>query len=156
KEDHDRKEFGVNPESQTTFRREDRMAKSQMIRLPLVILVLAFIASAAQAQLGSVVANWNAPSTWSPSADSGGLHHARTLADVTSPIAFIGVTPCRIVDTRGPAGPFGAPALAGGAPRNFALPIGPCTGIPASAKAYSLNITVTNTLGAGFILIYPQ
>ncbi len=32
---------------------------------------------------------------------------------------------------------------------------GPCTGIPAGASAYSLNITVTNTLGAGFISLYP-
>jgi hypothetical protein len=40
--------------------------------------------------------------------------------------------------------------------RNFALLGGPCTGIPGGVNAYSLNITVTNTLGAGFIKMYPQ
>jgi hypothetical protein len=65
------------------------------------------------------------------------------------------VTPCRIVDTRGPAGTFGGPSLPAGTPRNFSLPTGPCAGIPASVSAYSLNITVTNTLGPGFILLYP-
>jgi hypothetical protein len=41
-------------------------------------------------------------------------------------------------------------------PRNFPLPTGPCAGIPTSVSVYSLNITVTNTLGPGFISIYPQ
>jgi hypothetical protein len=125
-----------------------------------VILVLASIASAAQAQIGAVVSNWAVPSSGfrsgSSSSSSSGLHHSRTLADVTYPLPFIGVTPCRIVDTRGPAGPFGAPSLAASTPRNFALPGGPCAGIPSNVSAYSLNITVTNTLGPGFISIYPQ
>jgi hypothetical protein len=127
------------------------------MRLSLVILVLAFIAGAAQAQIGAVVPNWAVPSSGfssgSSSSSSSGL---RTLADVTSPGTFVGVTPCRIVDTRGPAGPFGAPSLAQGSPRNFALTSGPCTGIAVGVASYSLNITVTNTLGPGFILIYPQ
>jgi len=74
---------------------------------------------------------------------------------VTNPLPFIGVTPCRIVDTRGPVGTFGGPSLPAGTPRNFPLPTGPCAGIPASVSAYSLNITVTNTQGPGFILLYP-
>src|SRR5262249_30023146 len=78
------------------------------------------------------------------------------LADVTNPIPFIGVTPCRIVDTRGPTGTFGAPPLTAGVPRSFPLPTGPCAGLPALPQAYSLNITATNTQGPGFILIYPQ
>lgn len=44
-------------------------------------------------------------------------------------------------------------------PRNFDLNSDPqCPGIPAGpgVDVYSLNITVTNTLGPGFILIYPQ
>jgi hypothetical protein len=66
------------------------------------------------------------------------------------------MTPCRIVDTRGPAGTFGGPSLPASVSRDFPLPAGPCAGIPASVSAYSLNITVTNTQGPGFILIYPQ
>jgi len=74
----------------------------------------------------------------------------------TSALAFTGITPCRIADTRGNGfmGAYGPPALAAGSPRNFPL-TGQC-GIPGGAEAVSLNVTVTNTLGPGFILIYPQ
>jgi hypothetical protein len=127
------------------------------MRLSLVILVLAFIAGAAQAQIGAVVPNWAVPSSgFSSGSSSSSGSGLRTLADVTSPGTFVGVTPCRIVDTRGPAGPFGAPSLAQGSPRNFALRSGPCTGIAVGVASYSLNITVTNTLGPGFLLIFPQ
>ena len=106
-----------------------------------------------QARLQEPIPNWVAPATWSPVRSEEGL---TTMAAVTSPFPFIGLTPCRIADTRQasfPAG-YGPPALTGGAPRNFIL-TGQC-GIPASAAAVSLNVTVTNTQGPGFILIYPQ
>jgi hypothetical protein len=67
--------------------------------------------------------------------------------------------PCRIVDTRGPTGPYGAPSLVGSGSRNFTLASvsgNPCAGIPTNVVGFSLNITVTNTQGAGFIQIYPQ
>jgi hypothetical protein len=79
-----------------------------------------------------------------------------TQGDVTNPLPFIGVTPCRIVDTRGAVGPFGGPALVGGVGRNFDLPSGPCAGIPAGAAAYSLNFTVVNAAGNGFIEAWPE
>ena len=125
------------------------MTRTRAPKFTLVIVTLAFAASAAQAQLGSTVPNWAVPSSSSGSSGRG----IRTLADVTNPLPFIGVTPCRIVDTRGPAGTFGGPSLPASAPRNFPLSTGPCAGIPASVSAYSLNITVTNTLGPGFISI---
>ncbi len=56
-------------------------------------------------------------------------------------LSFYAVTPCRIADTRTAAGPFGGPALAGGATRSFNIPASACS-IPATAQAYSLNITV--------------
>src|SRR6266566_7405288 len=127
------------------------MTRTRAMRLSLAIVSLAFAASAAQAQLGATVSNWPVPSSGSGSYTRG----IRALADVTNPLPFIGVTPCRIVDTRGPAGSFGGPSLPAGTPRNFPLPTGPCAGIPASVSAYSLNITVTNTQGPGFILLYP-
>ena len=100
---------------------------------------------------GEAIPNWSAPATWSPAKPRGGL---TTMGDVTNPLPFIGLAPCRIADTRNPAGPYGAPALTGGVPRNFTL-TGVC-GIPSSAAAASLNVTVTNTQGPGFILIYPK
>jgi hypothetical protein len=73
----------------------------------------------------------------------------------SSSLAFVAVSPCRLVDTRGNGfvGAFGPPAVAAGAPRTFAL-AGSC-GIPADAAALSLNFTVTNTQGPGFLLAYP-
>jgi hypothetical protein len=104
------------------------------------------------------LSNWTVP-PYHGAAATGGLS---TMTDVTPGIAFVGVAPCRLVDTRTttlpnfPAG-YGPPALTQGQPRNFDLNSDPlCTGIPAGVEAYSLNVTVTNTLGPGFILIYPQ
>ena len=99
---------------------------------------------------GQAIPNWSAPATWSPARRHGGL---TTMGDVTNPLPFIGADPCRIADTRNPPGPYGAPSMPGGSPRNFTL-TGVC-GIPASALAVSLNVTVTNTQGPGFILIWP-
>jgi hypothetical protein len=105
----------------------------------------------AQEPVQEAIPNWPAPETWSPHSVSRGVS---TMGAVTSPLPFIGLAPCRIADTRNPAGPYGAPALAAGVPRNFTL-TGQC-GIPTAAAAASLNVTVTNTQGPGFILIYPQ
>jgi hypothetical protein len=76
-------------------------------------------------------------------------------ADISNPGFFIAVTPCRVVDTRNANGPFGGPKLVGGASRSFAIPSGPCAGIPAVA-AYSLNLTVTQPeANNGFLKAYP-
>jgi sulfatase-modifying factor enzyme 1 len=68
---------------------------------------------------------------------------------------FVGLTPCRAVDTRGNgfAGAFGPPSLPAGVPRDFPL-AGQC-GVPAEAQGVSLNVTATNTLGPGFFLLSP-
>jgi hypothetical protein len=99
--------------------------------------------------------NWTVPPYRLAAASSG----IGTMADVTPGIGFTGVDPCRLVDTRQagfPAG-YGPPSLTGGLPRNFDLNSNPnCPGIPSRAEAYSLNVTVTNTQGPGFILMYPQ
>ena len=58
------------------------------------------------------------------------------------PIEWVSLTPCRLVDTRRPNGPFGGPPLAPGIPRSFAIPNDPNCSIPATALAYSLNVTV--------------
>jgi hypothetical protein len=70
-------------------------------------------------------------------------------------LTLVGIPPCRVVDTRGNgfAGPFGPPALGAGAPRDLPL-AGQCS-IPAEAQAVSLNVTATDTLGPGFLLLAP-
>jgi hypothetical protein len=62
------------------------------------------------------------------------------------------LAPCRLVDTRNPAGPAGGPALQAGQTRTFAL-AGSC-GVPATAKALSVNVTVTQPAAAGHLSLY--
>ena len=63
------------------------------------------------------------------------------------------LTPCRLIDTRLPAGLFGGPALAAGANRVFTV-VGQC-GIPAGAKAISSNVTITQPTAPGHVILFP-
>jgi hypothetical protein len=69
---------------------------------------------------------------------------------------FIPVTPCRVVDTRGygKTGSFGPPSLAAGVERSFPIASGSC-GIPATASAYALNITVVPPGNLGYLTAWP-
>jgi hypothetical protein len=69
-------------------------------------------------------------------------------------LAFYPVPPCRVADTRNPTGTFGAPSLARGVPRTFPVPSSSC-GIPASAQAYALNMTVVPTAPVGYLTTWP-
>lgn len=68
--------------------------------------------------------------------------------------SFYTLTPCRMVDTRNPAGEFGGPALQPGAQRAFTL-AGPKCGIPSTARAVSMNVTVTGGTAPGNIRLFP-
>ncbi len=70
------------------------------------------------------------------------------------PLQFFPVKPCRVVDTRMAPGPLGGPALGGGQTRSFPVPQSGC-GIPATAGAYSLNVTVVPTGSLGYISVWP-
>lgn len=75
----------------------------------------------------------------------------------TPPIAFVAVPPCRLADTRpngGFSGVFGPPSLVPATSRVF--PVAGHCGIPSTAQAASLNMTVTLTTGAGFLAIWPD
>src|SRR3982751_4513255 len=74
--------------------------------------------------------------------------------DRQQPLGFVPVTPCRLVDTRGAPGPFGGPALAGGSIRNFTPSGGGC-GVPRSAMAYSLNVTVVPHEPLEYVTVWP-
>lgn len=67
--------------------------------------------------------------------------------------AFFTVTPCRAVDTRLGTGTNGGPALGGGEIRTFA--VGGVCGVPNSARAVALNLTVVSPSAAGSVLVYP-
>ena len=80
---------------------------------------------------------------------------ANTATGTTStPLSFVPLTPCRVVDTRNTAGSFGGPALAAAAVREFDLPNSACN-IPATAVAYALNVTVVPSGSLGYLSIWP-
>ena len=68
--------------------------------------------------------------------------------------SFYGIAPCRLLDTRNPAGEFGGPALAASVPRSYRLPLANC-GLPPAATAFSLNATVVPTFSLGFLTLWP-
>jgi 6-phosphogluconolactonase (cycloisomerase 2 family) len=72
---------------------------------------------------------------------------------VNNAAQYYTVTPCRVADTRNPAGPYGGPALSAGANRTFA--IGGQCGIPSNAGAVAFNFTVTQPIGFGDVRIFP-
>ncbi|MFN2387200.1 MAG: hypothetical protein ABR576_13110 [Thermoanaerobaculia bacterium] len=69
------------------------------------------------------------------------------------PLRFHTLAPCRVLDTRNPAGPRGGPALAGSSARLFGM-AGVC-GVPASARSVSANVTVTGPAASGNLRFYP-
>jgi hypothetical protein len=74
-------------------------------------------------------------------------------------LQFFPVTPCRIADTRswaGFTGAFGAPSMAANSSRSFPIPSSTYCSIPATAVAYSLNVTaVPKTNYLGWITVWP-
>jgi parallel beta-helix repeat protein len=68
------------------------------------------------------------------------------------PRSFFSLTPCRLADTRDAAGPRGGPALAAGTVRAFTA-AGVC-GIPATARAVSLNLAVTAPTASGDLRLF--
>ena len=66
---------------------------------------------------------------------------------------FYTVTPCRIFDTREATGAWGGPRLAAGSERTFS--VGGRCGIPATARAVSVNVTVTEPTDSGFLVLFP-
>jgi hypothetical protein len=69
-------------------------------------------------------------------------------------IPLFTVAPCRVLDTRRAPGAYGAPALAAQADRSFIL-TGQC-GIPTSARAVAVNLTVTGPTAAGDLRFYSE
>jgi hypothetical protein len=71
------------------------------------------------------------------------------------PYSFFPLTPCRLVDTRNAVGPQGGPALAANAIRSFAIINVNSCGVPSTAKAAALNVTVVSPTDVGDLRIWP-
>jgi|GEM_PF-2385854 len=66
---------------------------------------------------------------------------------------FYLLTPCRLIDTRNPNGPYGGPSLNGGTTRNV-LVAGAC-GIPTGATSISVNVTAVSASSGGWLTLFP-
>ena len=110
---------------------------------------------------------WAAPLYWQPGPSESRIHSPQLDAastsvnpEATSPVGslvFVGMTPCRVVDTRsdsGFTGAFGPPSLLN-AIRTFPIRSSTTCSIPAVAQAYSFNVTVVPPGFLGYITIYP-
>jgi hypothetical protein len=81
---------------------------------------------------------------------------------VQPPLSFYTVNPCRITDSRlSGNGSYGGPPLMGGEVRTVTVtgswtgpPSSGC-GIPTTAKAISLNVTITGPTAGGFVTLFP-
>ena len=90
----------------------------------------------------------------------GGSSNAATFtinpgASAPSGSLFIPVSPCRLVDTRDAAGPFGAPFVPADGTRSFPIPSSSSCSIPGTALAYSLNLTVVPHGTLGYATLWP-
>jgi hypothetical protein len=96
--------------------------------------------------------NWKVPSVETMLRTYGDSPSTRFV----NPGDFQSTVPCRLVDTRSPNGTFGGPKFAAGETRTYSISSGGLCGFsfPANIAAASLNITVTETAGTGFVTGY--
>jgi pectate lyase len=81
------------------------------------------------------------------------IAHGQAIGTIHDRGSYFTLTPCRVLDTRDPNGPFGGPALAAGESRTFTV-AGQC-GIAPSATAVAVNVTVTQPTVTGHLRLYP-
>src|SRR6516225_6881861 len=100
--------------------------------------------------------HWPAPLNWQPNLAE--LHPLAATPTQPSPLTFIAMTPCRVVDTRagsGFTGAFGPVSLVGGMSRTFPLQSSTTCSIPATAQAYSLNFAAVPPGPLLYISVWP-
>ena len=81
------------------------------------------------------------------------------IAQAQTPLYYVPIGPCRLVDTRNasePAG-FGPPSLIASQTRTFTPPTNNNCHIPADASAYALNLTVVPSTGSlDYVTVWPD
>jgi len=78
----------------------------------------------------------------------------RVAEEVASGSGLFTITPCRVIDTRNPDGPYGGPNIPAGGSRSFTFQ-GQC-GIASAARAVALNVTVAGPSTTGFLALFPS
>ena len=140
------------------------------IRVIAVIAALLFAGSALAQSEDFPLTNWGAPPYWTPPAASRGAETggemqvnaegmtANAQALPSSPLPFVAITPCRIVDTRvAVSDGFHEPNFADNETRVYDFPTSAdCPGLPASAGAWSLNVQFRPISQPSFITLFPD
>ena len=91
---------------------------------------------------------------WTPQNDAGGVRFEFAILMAADPsFALFTLDPCRLIDTRNPGGELGGPALSAQSDRAFAV-TGTC-GIPSTAKALAVNLTILGATSAGHLRLHP-
>jgi uncharacterized repeat protein (TIGR03803 family) len=75
----------------------------------------------------------------------------------TQGLQFVAIPPCRVADTRNTVGPLGGPAIGAMQTRNFPILQSTCglPGIPSTAAAYALNVTVVPGGQLNYLTVWP-
>ena len=136
----------------------------------LVAVIGSSLTTVVQAQVSNPIAvkTFPAPAFWDGSATGVRSNEgqrqdesritAATGTALTGVMSFIGIVPCRLVDTRGAtgeAGAFGPPILTAGQSRTIPVLSNTRCNLPSTAQAYSLNFTVVPTGFLGYISAWP-
>lgn len=152
------------------FSKNPGRAVSLLALLPLML-------TAQRAQENIPLKNWSTPSYWHashaekeafPKLDSQLPQTTNTVSPDS--LTFVAITPCRLADTRGGGfngiNPFDGPAIASGVRVTFPVQSSseatantmpaPCGVVPATAEAYSFNITVVPQSGtSNYVTLWP-
>jgi hypothetical protein len=139
-------------------------------RVCCVAMVALVLASGALAQDEDLpLRNWGAPPYWTPpaaaqadrsedqmQANAEGMT-AQTQALPSSPLPFVAIAPCRIVDTRvAVADGFHEPNFSDNETRVYDFPTSAdCPGLPATAGAWSVNVQYRPISVASYITLFP-
>ena len=95
----------------------------------------------------------DAPANKTYIANSGDSYVSVIAGPSAAPVQFVSLPPCRVLDTRPPNG---SGPIQGGKSESFVVPGGNgCAGIPMTAAAFSLNVTVVPTKPLGYLTIWP-
>ncbi|MBL8229784.1 MAG: hypothetical protein JNL98_14945 [Bryobacterales bacterium] len=84
-----------------------------------------------------------------------------TSGQQSTGLRFVALNPCRVMETRpeynfeGRTGAFGPPFMTAGSTRTLTMPQSNVCNIPASAKAYVLNVTLVPRGAVDFVTIFP-
>jgi hypothetical protein len=95
--------------------------------------------------------------SWSASAQTPTTTTTTTPTTVVAPSDFVGITPVRVLDTRGAGQTVGVPSAAPlGANQSIDVQITGISGIPADATAVAINVTIDDdaTLKS-FLTVWP-